>query len=173
MRSASTVSTNIARDTHGNTENIASIIRGHEQFERRVTAALERYAGWRDERHPGDHSHAFFTDTSGEWVKNMTVRDAFVHASTAAGLRTAAQQPRMHDLRHTFAVNTLLGWYREGADVAATMPALSTYVGHSDPANTYWYVSAVPELLAHAALAGAVPSAFPVRSNMQKSFSDT
>ena len=57
----------------------------------------------------------------------------------------------MHDLRHTFAVNTLLGWYREGADVAAKMPALSVYLGHSDPANTYWYVSAVPELLAHAA----------------------
>jgi integrase len=56
----------------------------------------------------------------------------------------------MHDLRHAFAVNALLGWYREGADVAAMMPALSTYLGHSDPANTYWYLSAVPELLAHA-----------------------
>jgi integrase/recombinase XerD len=57
----------------------------------------------------------------------------------------------MHDLRHTFAVNTLLGWYRNGADVAAKMPALSIYLGHSRPADTYWYVSAVPELLGLAA----------------------
>ncbi len=48
-------------------------------------------------------------------------------------------------------MNTLPGWYRDGADVAAKMPALSIYLGHSDPANTYWYLSAVPELLAHAA----------------------
>ena len=47
-------------------------------------------------------------------------------------------------------MNTLLGWYRSGIDVAAKMPTLSTYLGHTDPANTYWYVSAVPELLAHA-----------------------
>ena len=116
-----------------------------------VTAALERYTRWRDEHHLGDHGQAFFTDAGGERVKYTTVRDAFVHTSTAAGLRTSTQRPRMHDLRHTFAVNTLLGWYREGADVAAKMPALSVYLGHSDPANTYWYVSAVPELLAHAA----------------------
>lgn len=116
-----------------------------------VTIALGRYSRWRDEHHQDDHGQAFFTDAGGERVKYMTVRDAFLHASTAAGLRTAARRPRMHDLRHTFAVNTLLGWYREGADVAAKMPALSIYLGHSDPANTYWYVSAVPELLAHAA----------------------
>ena len=48
-------------------------------------------------------------------------------------------------------MNTLLGWYREGDDVTAMMPALSTYLGHTDPANTYWYLSAVPELLAYAA----------------------
>ena len=48
-------------------------------------------------------------------------------------------------------MNTLLGWYRNGADVAALMPTLSTYLGHTNPANTYWYFTAVPELLAHAA----------------------
>ena len=115
-----------------------------------ATAALERYAHWRDDQHHGRRP-AFFTDADGERLKYATVRDNWVHASTAAGLRTAARQPRMHDLRHTFAVNTLLGWYRDGADVAAKMPALSIYLGHSDPANTYWYLSAVPELLAHAA----------------------
>lgn len=67
-----------------------------------------------------------------------------------AGLkpRSPSCRPRPHDLRHGFAVRTLLGWYRDGADVAARMPLLSTFLGHVDPANTYWYLSAAPELLA-------------------------
>jgi hypothetical protein len=54
-------------------------------------------------------------------------------------------------MRHSFAVATLLGWYRDGHDVAARMPALSTYLGHVDPAATYWYLTGAPELLALAA----------------------
>jgi integrase len=61
------------------------------------------------------------------------------------------RRPRLHDLRHTYSVNALLGWYRAGDDVAAKLPLLSTYLGHVDPAATYWYLSAVPELLALAA----------------------
>ena len=53
--------------------------------------------------------------------------------------------------RHTFAVTTLLGWYRDGADVQARLPLLSTWLGHADPRHTYWYLSAAPELLALAA----------------------
>ena len=60
-------------------------------------------------------------------------------------------QPRVHGFRHSFAVDTLLGWYRDSGDVAARMPLLSTYLGHVDIAATYWYLSAVPELLALAA----------------------
>ncbi|MFN2540277.1 MAG: hypothetical protein ABR549_19280 [Mycobacteriales bacterium] len=56
-----------------------------------------------------------------------------------------------HDLRHAFAVRTLLGWYRDGLDVQALLPLLSTYMGHIQPASTYWYLSASPELLALAA----------------------
>jgi integrase len=52
-----------------------------------------------------------------------------------------------HDLRHTFAVRTLLAWYRSGEDVQAKIPSLSTYLGHREPASTYWYLSAAPELL--------------------------
>jgi site-specific recombinase XerD len=59
--------------------------------------------------------------------------------ATAAGVR-----PRAHDLRHSFAVRTLLGWYRDGADVQALLPRLSTYLGHVEPASTYWYLSAAP-----------------------------
>src|ERR1035441_10650208 len=65
--------------------------------------------------------------------------------------RSPACRPRIHDLRHSFAVATLLGWHRSGADVQARMPQLSAYLGHSDPRHTYSYMSAAPELLAVAA----------------------
>jgi len=63
----------------------------------------------------------------------------------------ALYPPRLHDLRHTKAVNTLLGWYRDGVDVQARLPALATYLGHRDPSYTYYYLSAAPQLLACAA----------------------
>lgn len=71
----------------------------------------------------------------------------------AAGITTepSHRPPRVHDLRHTFAVTTMLDWYRGGHDVQARLPLLSTWLGHADPASTYWYLHAVPELLAHAA----------------------
>lgn len=59
--------------------------------------------------------------------------------------------PRIHDFRHSFAVATLLDWYRSGANVQAMLPRLSTYLGHADPKHTYGYLSAAPELLALAA----------------------
>ena len=84
----------------------------------------------------------------------MNVNATFVKLVRRAGLqpRSAACRPRPHDLRHTFAVNTLLDWYRDGGDVQARLPLLSTYLGHVEPANTYWYLQAAPELLAEAAL---------------------
>ena len=138
---------------------VLSISRGKSRDPRLVplhettTAVLGRYAACREEHEqkPGGRDAPFFTDRDGDRLAYLNVRYAFVQASTAAGLRGQAQRPRIHDLRHTFAVNTLLCWYRDGADVAARMPTLSTYLGHTDPANTYWYLSAVPELLAHAA----------------------
>lgn len=63
----------------------------------------------------------------------------------------ADRQARAHDLRHSFAVRTLLGWYRAGVDVNQHLPLLSTYLGHTKPASTYWYLHAAPELMAIAA----------------------
>lgn len=116
------------------------------------TAALGQYATWRDDHEQRSHTGIapFFINRDGDRLPYHNAMMAFRQAASAAGIKTHRRHPRMHDLRHAFAVNTLLGWYREGADVAAMMPALSTYLGHSDPANTYWYLSAVPELLAHA-----------------------
>jgi integrase len=76
----------------------------------------------------------------------------FRRIAATAGIATAPghRPPRLHDVRHTFAVTTLLDWYRDGLDVQARLPLLSTWLGHVDPASTYWYLHAVPELLAHA-----------------------
>ena len=57
----------------------------------------------------------------------------------------------MHDLRHSFAVRTLINWHRAGQDIEARIPALVTYLGHVNPASTYWYLSASPELMGLAA----------------------
>jgi len=67
-----------------------------------------------------------------------------------AGLkpRSASCRPRLHDFRHSFAISTVLDSYRDGTDPATRLPLLSTYLGHVDPAKTYWYLSAAPELLA-------------------------
>ena len=118
-----------------------------------TTAALVRYASWRNayEQQSRAGNSPFFINGDGERLRYHSALKAFYQATTAAGIHTHRPHPRMHDLRLAFAVNTLLGWYREGDDVAAMMPALSTYLGHTDPANTYWYLSAVPELLAYAA----------------------
>jgi integrase len=60
---------------------------------------------------------------------------------------TQTPVPRLHDLRHTFAVRTLLQWYEQGEPIDPKLWILSTYLGHRHPANTYWYLTAVPELM--------------------------
>jgi integrase/recombinase XerD len=61
-------------------------------------------------------------------------------------------QPRLHDIRHTFALNRLISWYREGADVQHLLPCLSTYLGHVDVTATQRYLTMTPELLQEASL---------------------
>lgn len=77
----------------------------------------------------------------------------FRRAINAAGIGDPAPvlRPRIHDLRHRFAVHTLIGWHRDGLDVGAMLPRLSTYLGHREPRYTYRYLTGTPELLAHAA----------------------
>ena len=78
------------------------------------------------------------------------VSHTFLGLVERAGLRSrsASCRPRLHDLRHSFAVATLLDWYRAGVEVQPRLPLLSTYLGHVHPGNTYWYLQAAPELLA-------------------------
>ena len=84
-----------------------------------------------------------------------TLRWTFVKLSRQIGLRRPSKShgigPRLHDMRHTFAVNTLLRWYRDGVDVERHIPRLATWLGHAHVSDTYWYLTATPELMQLAA----------------------
>ena len=118
-----------------------------------AVAALVDYGERRDRLCPHAKGRSFFITTRGTRLAHSTVYVPFRALLEQAGVEhpAAVRRVRIHDLRHSFAVKTLLGWYRDGGDVAARMPLLSTYLGHVDPAATYWYLSAAPELLALAA----------------------
>jgi integrase/recombinase XerD len=124
-----------------------------------VLQALTDYARLQDSRPGRPASPAFFTSTTGTRLIYNNVHFTFHELVQAAGLkpRSAACRPRIHDLRHTFAVTTLTRWYGDGGDVAARLPLLSTWLGHADPAGTYWYLTGTPELLALAAARLAGP----------------
>ena len=113
-------------------------------------SALRAYQLRRDQLCPRPKAPSFFISTTGTRLDQPTVGSTFVLLARQAGLRPRSLRcrPRPHDLRHSFAVRTLLNWYRAGDNVEAKLPLLSTYLGHISPASTYWYLTAAPELLA-------------------------
>jgi len=114
--------------------------------------ALERYVTQRDRRFPRGPAPAFFVSLTGNRLIYQNVHAAFYRLVDHAGLSDRKpHRPRIHDLRHSFALWTLRDWYREGADVERRLSLLSTYLGHVDPSTTYWYLTAAPELLCLAA----------------------
>ena len=114
---------------------------------------LRRYAAPRDEVSPAPAADAFFLSSTCRPLLITSIDATFARLLGMAGITVPPghARPRVHDLRHTMAVNTLLEWYRSGADVPALMPSLSTWLGHGDPASTFWYLHASPELFALAA----------------------
>lgn len=114
--------------------------------------ALMGYAQLRDQLQPRPAEPAFFVSLNRKRLLYAVVQLTFRQLINNAGIGAGAPSPpRLHDLRHTFAVHTLLRWYRAQEDVQSKIPSLSTYLGHREPASTYWYLSAAPELLALAA----------------------
>jgi len=95
------------------------------------------------------NSTYFFVTRTGHQVDGGDVRRTFYRLSRQVGLRgmNDSHGPRLHDFRHRFAVETLLGWYRSGQDVERRLPVLSTYLGHVHVSDTYWYLSAHPQLM--------------------------
>ena len=92
---------------------------------------------------------AFLLHRRGTRIAPSTLHPWFAHARTAAGIPCLPghRRPRAYDLRHTFAVHTLRDWHASGLDVRQQLPVLSSYLGHVNPDNTYWYLQAVPELM--------------------------
>lgn len=111
--------------------------------------ALRQYAACRDAYHPVSHSPAFFIGEVGNRLVYSTVRHAFNQVRSQLQWPPGAngRRPRIHDLRHTFACRRLLTWCQAGIDVNQAMAALSTYLGHAKASDTYWYLTATPELL--------------------------
>jgi len=118
-----------------------------------TVAALRSYLGSRAALSPNPSERALFVQRTGGRVTYRAVRERFGTLVTLVGLRARSERcrPTIHGLRHSFAVNTLVRWYQEGADVGARLSELSTWLGHADPKWTYWYLSACPELLTLAA----------------------
>jgi integrase/recombinase XerD len=118
-----------------------------------AVAALRSYERARDQAFPEPEAVTFLVNSRGRPLNGHNLPHTFAPLAVAAGLQVPPGQraPRLHDLRHAFTVATLLDWYRDGGDVQARLPLLSTWLGHVDPKSTYWYLQAVPELLALAA----------------------
>lgn len=114
-----------------------------------TVSALREYARRRDARFPAPSSPAFFIGARGRRMGRGELNQTFTKLIRDTGLEGsgARARPRPHDLRHAFAVRTLLDWHQAGEDIDRRMPLLSAYLGHVDPASTYWYLEAVPELL--------------------------
>ena len=118
-----------------------------------VVGALTSYLRQRDRLLPAADCPALLISSRGTRLRPSNVHPTFRGLVQRAGLRPASSacRPRPHDLRHTFAVATMLDAYRSGGDPAVVLPVLATWMGHSEPRDTYWYLSGTAELLAAAA----------------------
>ncbi len=120
-----------------------------------ASSTAERLAAYHAERmrllRPA--AGAFFRNDEGRRMSDCSARYNFAVISQEMGLRERqrfckhGRGPRIHDLRHTFAVRTIMNWYRKGLDPDREMLRLSTYLGHLKPDYTYWYIEAAPELM--------------------------
>ena len=121
-----------------------------------LNQAMVRYAKNRKEAgHSQSKSAPFFVGCTGAPLKTSTVQQAFLRLRAHAGIRRtdgARYQPRLHDLRHAFAVNRLTAWYKQGADVQTQLAKLSTYLGHISIASTQVYLTMTPTLLGEASI---------------------
>jgi integrase/recombinase XerD len=115
-------------------------------------AALRAYLQARTDLRRARREPSLFVGRTGKRLIYQVVGATFRQLLTDTGVGAdAARRPRLHDLRHRFAIVTLISWYRSDEPVQPKLPVLSTYLGHREPSSTYWYLSAAPELLTLAA----------------------
>lgn len=122
-----------------------------------AVTALLHYRKQRDRHVQPSAETPFFVSTRGRLlgkpVGDRQIRRIFEQLRRQLGWvdRGAHGHPRVHDLRHSFAVRRLVLWHEQGEDIDQKMLALSTYLGHARISNTYWYLTGVPELMSLAA----------------------
>ncbi len=118
-----------------------------------TVAVLAAYAVRRDVCPKRRANPCFLVGDRGAKLHHANIHRVFIAWTRQVGLRgpTTRKGPRVHDLRHSYAVRTLVSWYRAGEDVERLLPVLTTYLGHTHTRDTYWYLSASPELISHAA----------------------
>lgn len=118
-----------------------------------TTRALQRYARRRDQDPSSAATDAFFIFEHGRAARTRSLQYAFklVRRQLRWRARGGHRNPRIHDLRHTFVCRRVQRWYEEGVDINRHILALSTYLGHAKVTDTYWYITATPELMAIAA----------------------
>jgi len=118
-----------------------------------TAAALQDYARLRDRHKPLPDVDSFLISEQGRAISTAMADYTFRKLPDSIGCKAPAgrRPPRLYDLRHTFACNRLLKWYHEGVDLNVRIAHLCTYLGHVKPTDTYWYLSATPELMAVAA----------------------
>lgn len=118
-----------------------------------TTRALKRYARRRDIEPTTTRTAMFFVGDYGREVRTRHVEYAFrvLRRRLRWTPRGEHPAPRIHDIRHTFVCRTLQRWYESGIDIDRNILALSTYIGHAKVTDTYWYLTATPELMAIAA----------------------
>jgi site-specific recombinase XerD len=115
-----------------------------------LTGTVGEYVARRAKQHPTQFGGALFLTRAGTPVARHTAENVFCRLRVRAGVLRhdgGRHQPRLHDLRHAFAVHRLISWYRQGADVQRLLPQLATYLGHINIAATQRYLTLTPELL--------------------------
>jgi integrase len=116
-----------------------------------ATAALRAYAELRDRTFPHCDPDRFFVNDRGLPLPYSTIRTVFRGLCNGLRIAGSRRRPRLHDLRHTFACRRIELWSEAGMDVTHAITALSTYLGHAKVTDTYWYLTATPDLMARAA----------------------
>lgn len=122
----------------------------HVALHQSTMTAIGRYQRLRDQTFPDPTTTALFVARRGTRIARSTAGQTFQEIRALAGLAGGPTAPatRLHDLRHSFATNTLIGHIRAGSDIDAMMPVLSAWLGHVSPESTYWYLSNTPQLAA-------------------------
>lgn len=118
-----------------------------------TAAQLRHYRALRTDHHGEGLSDVFFVSKQGRALRHVTLGRWFATLCRQVGMEPTpgGRRPSLHALRHAFAIERIRLWYQEGADVQALLPTLSVYLGHVRPQESYWYVTATPELLSAAA----------------------